>query len=230
MTKLYTVAEMTGREIFRRRGVLVLLLTLPLAFYLARRTDHSGQAVRFVLLGVSWAVSVVALFAGSASRAIEPRLRLSGYRSHQLYLGRLAALWGIGAVLSVPYTLLVAVDQDAVRSGAVAVAMLLGVAVAAPLGLLLSAVLPRELEGTLALLIVIGLQMIIDPSATVARSLPFWSSREIATYAVDHVDSGYLERGVLHGLGFMIGLTVLVAVISTLRLRRRPHLRVMPIQ
>jgi hypothetical protein len=34
-------------------------------------------------------------------------------------------------------------------------------------------VLPRELEGTLALLIVVGLQMMMDPAGTSSRMLPF---------------------------------------------------------
>ena len=35
------VAEMTLREIMRRRGVIALLLLLPLAFYLIRRDQYN---------------------------------------------------------------------------------------------------------------------------------------------------------------------------------------------
>jgi hypothetical protein len=163
MTKTLTIAEMALRELARRRTVLVILLLLPLAFYLARRGDHLGQSIRFVCLGLAWAQSTAALFAGSAARAIEPRLRLSGYRSRHLVLGRLIALWTVGLLLSLPYFLLVRLDQHDVRYGAIALIMLMTVGVAAPFGLALAAVLPRELEGTLALLIVIGLQMVMDP-------------------------------------------------------------------
>lgn len=225
MTRIVTVAEMTLREVLRRRAVLAILLLLPLAFYLSRRGDHLGQSIRFVCLGLGWALSTAALFTGSAARGLEPRLRLSGYGTHHLFLGRLAALWATGLLLSAPYFLLVLADQDGVAHGAVGLIMLLTVAVSAPFGLALSALVPRELEGTLILLTVVGLQMMMDPADASSRLLPFWFSREIATYAVDHTGGAYLARGLAHGVFCAVVLTVLVAVSSSVRLRRRPHLR-----
>ena len=215
---------MTLRQLVRRRGVLLLLLLLPLGFYLLRR-DSPGQAVRSLFLGIGWAVSTAALFATAASRDVEPRLRLGGYRPYQLYLGRLLALWAVGLGLVVPFLVLTALDVPGLRHGAVALAMLCCVAVAAPLGVLIGALLPRELEGTLLLLTAVGLQMTMDPADAAARATPFWSSREIGTYAVDHTDIGYLVRGSVHGLVYATALIGLVAVASTVRLRRRRHLR-----
>ncbi|MFC3505702.1 hypothetical protein ACFOOK_32730 [Micromonospora krabiensis] len=225
MTRILVVAESALRELLRRRSVLVILLLLPLAFYLSRRGDHLGQSIRFVCLGLGWALSTAALFAGSAARGMEPRLRLSGYRSAHLVAGRLLALWTVGVLLSVPYYVLILVDQHDVRYGAIALIMALMVAVAAPFGLLLSAVLPRELEGTLVLLTVVGLQMVMDPADTASRALPFWFSREIATYAIDHTDGGYLTRGLTQGVAFAVALTVAVVVAAAVRLRQRRHLR-----
>jgi hypothetical protein len=226
MNKLWTVSEMSLREILRRRGVLALLLALPLGFYFLRRGDHTGQSIRSLFLGLTWAVSTAALFASAASRAIEPRLRLSGYRSHHLYLGRMGAIVVLGILIALPLLVLVAVDQPGrVRLGAVAVAMLFCVTVAAPFGLLIAVVVARELEGTLVLLVFVGLQMTMDPASAFARLTPFWSSREIGTYAVDYTDGGYLTRGLLHGLAFTAILAVAVAVVSTIRLRTRGHMR-----
>jgi hypothetical protein len=225
MTKLLTIAELAFREMVRRRTVLVILLLLPLLFYLSRRGDHTGQSIRFLCLGLGWALSTAALFAGGAARGLEPRLRLSGYRAYHLHLGRLLALWSLGLLLCVPYFLLIRFDQGEVRHGAIALILLLTVATAVPFGLALSAVLPRDLEGTLVLLLVIGLQMIMDPSNPVSRLLPFWFSREIGTYAIDHTDVGYLNRGVLHGVTVAVALTALVAAAASIRLRRRSHLR-----
>jgi hypothetical protein len=225
MRRLATVAEMSLREITRRRAVLVLLLLLPLTFYLTRRTSHPGQSIRFVTLGLAWAMSAAALFVGSGARGIDPRLRLSGYRSYHLYLGRLVALWALGGLVGLPYLVLVMADQGDVRHPAVAVGMALTLATAAPLGLLIGTLMPRELEGTLVLLLVVGLQMMADPSGTVAKALPFWASREIGTYAVDHAGADYLQRGVTHGLVTTVLLVALLAGWSELRLRRRPHLR-----
>ncbi len=225
MLKTFTVAEMALREVARRRTVLVILLLLPLPFYLARRGDHLGQSIRFVCLGLGWAQSTAALFAGSAARAIEPRLRLAGYHSRHLVLGRLTALWTLGLVLSLPYFLLIRLDQHDVRYAAIALIMALTVVISAPFGLALAAVLPRELEGTLALLVVVGLQMIMDPASSSSRALPFWFTREIGTYAIDHTDGGYLARGLIHAAIFAIALALVVATGSTIRLRQRPHLR-----
>jgi hypothetical protein len=222
--KTLTVAEMALREMLRRRSVLVILVLLPLTFYLSRRGDHLGQSIRFVVLGLGWALSTAALFAGNAGRAMEPRLRLSGYRGHHLYLGRLLALWTLGVALSAPYFLLIRLDQHDVRYGAIAAMMALMVAVSAPFGLALSSVLPRELEGTLVLLIIVGLQMVMDPANALTRALPFWFSREIGTYAVDHTGSDYLARGLLHGVICTLALTAVVAVAAGIRLRQRSHL------
>ncbi|WP_435055544.1 hypothetical protein [Micromonospora aurantiaca (nom. illeg.)] len=225
MSRTLVVAEAALRELLRRRTVLVILLLMPLAFYLSRRGDHLGRSIRFVCLGLGWALSTAALFAGSAARGIEPRLRLSGYGSRHLVLGRLLALWTVGVLLSTPYFLLVLADQRDVRYGAIALIMALTVFVSVPFGLLLSAVLPRELEGTLVLLTVVGLQMVMDPAGSATRALPFWFSRELATYAVDHTDGGYLNRGLTHGLAFAVALTLLVVAAAAVRLRQRRHLR-----
>jgi hypothetical protein len=222
--KTLVVAEMALREIVRRRSVLLLLALLPLAFYLSRRGDHLGQSVRFVCLGIGWALSTAALFAGNAARGIEPRLRLSGYATAELLLGRLGALWAVGVGLALPYLILIRVDQHDIRFGAVTAIMLLTVAVAAPFGLLLSALLPRELEGTLVLLMVVGLQMIMDPAGAASRVLPFWFSREIGTYAIDHTDDGYLTRGLVHAAVMLVFLLGAAAAAAAIRLRRRPHL------
>lgn len=228
MNRMLTVAEMTLRELVRRRVVIGLLLLLPLAFYLVRRDGYVGQSVRSLLLGIGWAVSTAALFATSAAREIEPRLRLAGYRPHHLYLGRLAGLWVAGCALAVPFLLLVRFDVPDVRFGGVAAAMLCCVTVAAPLGMLVGMALPREMEGTLLLLTVVAIQMTIDPAGTGAKLTPFWSAREIATWSVDHTDDGYLERGSLHGMLVTVLLVALVASVAAFRLRHRRHLRFGP--
>ncbi|MGC4818710.1 hypothetical protein [Micromonospora sp. DT63] len=229
MNRLVTVAEMTLRELLRRRGVLLLLLLMPLTFYLIRRDAYLGQSVRSLLLGVGWAVSTAALFATTAARELEPRLRLAGYRPHHLYLGRMLGLWTVGLVISVPFFLLPMLDGADLRYGGLAAALLCSVGVAAPFGMLIGALLPRELEGTLLLLTVVTVQMLIDPAGSGAKLTPFWSSREIATWSVDHTDGGYLARGVVHGIVVTSLLALGVASVATVRLRRRRHLRHLPV-
>jgi hypothetical protein len=229
MNKILVVAEMTVREIARRRTVLILLLLLPLAFYFSRRGDAYWQSVRFVCLGIGWALSTAALFAASGARGIEPRLRLAGYATRHLYLGRLVALWVAGLVLSAPYWLLIRLDLAQVRHGAVALILVLTVLISAPFGLAVSALLPRELEGMLVLLTVVAMQMMLNPEGTAALLLPYWFSREIGIYAIEsdgavsHVFTGLAHAGIVLTL-----LLAVVALASGLRLRRRRHLRFHP--
>ncbi|RIV38850.1 ABC transporter permease [Micromonospora radicis] len=229
MNRLVTVAEMTLRELTRRRGVLLLLLLMPLVFWMIRRDSYVGQSIRALFLGISWAVSTAALFAASGARELEPRLRLAGYRPHQLYLGRMLGLWVLGLAVAVPFFLLTVIDANNLRYAGIALAMLCCVAVAAPFGMLIGALLPRELEGTLLLLTVVAMQMLLDPASPGAKLTPFWSSREIATWAVDHTDAGYLSRGLLHAAVVTVLLIVTVAGVFGVRLRRRRHLHHAPL-
>jgi len=225
--KTLTVAEMAVREIGRRRGVLILLALLPLAFYFSRREEAYWQSVRFVCLGIGWTMSTAALFAGNAARGIEPRLRISGYATHQLYLGRLVALWAVGLALATPYFLLIRFDLDNLRYSAVALILALTVLVSAPFGLALSALLPRELEGMLVLLTVVAMQMMLNPDGTTAHLLPFWFSREIGEYAiVPSAGTAYVERGLAHAAVTLAIFLTVIAFAATMRLRRRPHMSI----
>ncbi|MFC9062569.1 hypothetical protein ACWEDZ_03025 [Streptomyces sp. NPDC005047] len=224
MIRTLRMAEMTLRELLRRRGVLSLLLLVPLVFYLGRH-DQAGQAIRFASLGVGFAVSTAALFSAVGGREIEPRLTLSGFRPRHLYLGRMLALLTAGLLISALYAVVVIVDQEVAAPRAVALELALTTLVAVPLGLLLGLAVPRDLEGTLLLISVIGAQMVIDPANDAAKALPFWSTREIITYAVDGAGSGSLTSGVTHAL-VVTGLLVLASGgVMSVRLRRRAHMQ-----
>lgn len=227
MTRTLVVAEMAARDLVRRRGALMLLFVLPLLFYVVRR-DATGQALRLAGLGLGWGIATAAVFSGTAARHLEPRLRLSGYRTRHLVGGRLLALTAVAVAVGALYLAIILVDQDIQRPAVLALALGITAAVSVPLGLVLSAILPRELEAMLVLLTIFCMQMLLDPVTLPPRFLPFWSLRELASYIVDLTDGGYLRRGVLHGGGFALGLMAAFAIMSTVRLRRRPHLRMVP--
>jgi hypothetical protein len=90
------------------------------------------------------------LFSSSAARSVDLRLRVTGYRTGQLLIGRLLAITGCGLVLAAAYGTLIAVDQDVSRLWAVELLLVTTVAVAAPLGAVLAFFVPGELEGALA--------------------------------------------------------------------------------
>ncbi|MEU4526630.1 hypothetical protein AB0F49_00205 [Micromonospora ureilytica] len=217
---------MVLRDLARRRTVLGLLFVLPLAFYAARH-DQTGQAVRFAGLGLAWGASTAGLFSANATKSIEPRLRLVGYTSFQLFVGRLVALLLVSWSIAAAYFVIIYIDLDVARPGVVAALLFLTVLVAVPLGMLIGAVVPRDLEGTLLLIALVGIQMVMDPASGSSRYLPFWSARELATYAVDPVGVDYLSRGLQHGAFVGSALIVATAVLTAVRLRRRKHLRVL---
>ena len=218
MNATLVVARMCLREVARRRGVLLLLVALPLSFYLVRR-DQQGQSIRMLALGLGWAVSTLALFSSSAARSVDHRLRLTGYRTRQLLLGRMLAIIACGLGLAADYGTLIALDQNVGRLWATELILITTVVIAAPLGALVSAFVPGELEGALALLTVLAVQMLADPAGSIAKALPFWSTREIGTYAIDSTGTDYLARGLAHFLVAWVILTVGAITVSALRLR-----------
>jgi len=221
--KLLVMAEMSVREMSRRRGVLALMVSLPLWFYLAR-SDQTGQSIRMLTLGIGWAVSTVTLFSVTGARTVDQRLRLSGYPVGALIGGRLLAASGVGGVLALLYWGLVATQQDVRRLWAIGPMMLVTALTAAPLGGLLAVLVPRELEGALALLTVVALQMLTDPEGLAAKLMPFWAARELGTYAVDRAGPSYLTAGLLHfGLTWSLCTAATLAICAhRLRLARYP--------
>lgn len=216
---------MVIRDLTRRRAVLGLLCLVPLAFYLARH-ELPGQSVRFASLGLAWAVSTAALFSGNAGKAIEPRLHLSGFRASVLYAGRFAALLLVGWGVGVAYLFLITLDQghDLRRPAGLALELAVTVAVAVPVGLTISALVPRDLEGMLVLVALLGVQLLLDPARPVARLLPFWSTRELTTYSIDPVGFDYVYLGFSHGFAVAFCLTALTAVLSAVRIHHDRHI------
>jgi hypothetical protein len=225
--RLLRSAEMTLRDLVGRGGVLVLLVLVPMVFYVARRSDFAGQAVRFACMGLAWSVSTVALFSVISSRGLEPRLRLAGHSAPGLYLGRLLALVTAGALVGGLYAVIICLDQDLVHGWAVAAALVASAVLSVPLGMVVGSVAPRDLEGMLVLIMIVGLQMIIDPGHSVARLLPLWSTRELINYGV--TGDGDLEAAWLHAGGFGLGMVLLGLVITGVQLRRRRHLVIQPV-
>jgi hypothetical protein len=221
MRGLAVTAEMTIRDLLGRRTVVVLLVVVPLVFYAARRDDFQGQAIRFASLGLAWAVSTVALFATNSVRPLEPRLRLAGHGSAGLYLGRLTSTVGLGAFVAALYAVLVTLDQETVHPWSAVLALLASGTIAAALGVLVGAVVPRELEGMLVLITIVGLQMIVDPTKALAEALPLWSTRELVAHAVDGV--GDVDAAIVHWLGYGLGMSLVALAITVVRLRRRRH-------
>jgi hypothetical protein len=213
-----TVARVGLRELSRRPLALLLVTALPLAFYVVR-ADVPGQAIRFLSLGVGWAVATLALFTHVSARHLDRRLGLVGAAPTALFLGRQAVLVGVGLAMAVGYFALVAASQDISRLWAVGLLLGTTSVVAGPLGAMVSLLVPRELEGALALLVIMAMQMLADPNGTIARFLPLWSTRELGTFAIDATDTGYLVRGLTHFAATALLCLATAWTVSVIRLR-----------
>jgi hypothetical protein len=228
VNRVLVVARATAVELLRRRAVVVLLVAMPLAFYVARH-DLTGQSIRFLSVGLAWAVSTLAAFAAIAGQAFDPRLRLAGYGTGDLLLGRLLGLLAVAVPLAAGYALVVGLDRDLDRGAGVLLALGLTVLIAVPFGLLIAAVVRRPLEAAMLLLVISGLQMILDPADPVTRVLPFWSVREVLTWTVDGTGDDFLRRGLVHAGATVAVLGGLTVALRTVALRRRSHLERVPV-
>ncbi|WP_167146953.1 ABC transporter permease [Actinomyces sp. ZJ308] len=217
------VALITLRELARRRGALALATLLPLVFYLVRLEAH-WTAIRLLSIGLGWATATLALFTQVSSRSVDRRLTVNGADPTALLLGRHLAVLGLGWAVGLLYSglVLTTIGDELTRPGTVPVMLLLTAAVAAPLGSLAAALVPRDLEGALLLLSVMAIQVLVDPSEGWTRVLPLWSTRELASVVVENLGSQtatYLHRGLAHGVATAVLLTAASWAVGALRLR-----------
>lgn len=170
--RMLMMAEMHGRDLLRRHFALLLLLALPLTFYLS--SSRTGRnAVTSGGVGMAFAIAGATLFSTLSSAEVDQRLVLGGYRPIDLLVGRLFCLGPLGLVVATCFWLVMTGFSDAAKPWLV----LLGICVVAlqsvPLGLAVGAGIGRELEGTLMIIGVVGIQMAATPNSIVAKVLPF---------------------------------------------------------
>jgi hypothetical protein len=178
LRRIGIMGEMHGRDLLRRHAALALLLALPLCFYLAS-VGAGDRAVVNGGVGLAFAISSATLFSILSSSEVDQRLVLGGYRPHELLLGRLAFLGPMALGLAVAFSALMTVVSEPTRPwltfvGVAAVALL-----SIPFGLAVGAGVPRELEGTLVLIGVVGMQLAMEPSSVLSRILPFHGPQEL---------------------------------------------------
>ena len=209
------------QEMSRRITALVFILLLPLAFYLVRIDVH-WQAIRFLSVGIGWAVATLSLFAFIAARDLDRRLVVAGASPSSLFAGRLAAVLTVGLGLAVIYFGVVALTLDDLpRAWSVLLLLVVTVLIGAPLGAVVSLVIVRELEGALALLSLMAVQLLVDPDSSYAGFMPLWSTRELTGYALDAPIANSLSDGLGHVAVTMVLCSLAAWGFSVLRLRTR---------
>jgi hypothetical protein len=222
LARAAVVAEMQARELLRRRAVMVLLVALPAAFYFSVPADQAW-GVLSGSIGVSWAVAAAGLFAVLGWRRADPRLALAGAPAWQGIVGRLLLLHILGlALVGVFAPLILSRSGAHIDDGAAMVsALVLMAVVSVAMGLFIGAVVPRELEGTLVLIGVVGVAMSVPPETAVAKALPLWGPIEIMVTATGAGD-GSSAAALVHGL--LSALLLLAVAFWAWRRRVRVHM------
>jgi hypothetical protein len=219
--RVVLMAEMHGRDLVRRHVALGLLIALPLSFYLASAgSDRHAPITGGV--GMSFAISGAALFSIMSARAVDQRLVLCGYRPIELLLGRLGFLGPMGLGLAALFTALMARLSHPARIWVVGLGLAAVALEAVAFGLAVGAAVPHELEGTLAVIGVIGLQLSNGSNAVVSKLLPFYGPRRL-------IEAGLVPEGSLLGplvqtaaYGFVLLLVARLVISRRVFVRKHP--------
>jgi hypothetical protein len=213
------LARLQARDLLRRRLAVGLLVGMPLAFYLvtfaSEGTDRSWSAVSGAI-GLGFAVAGAAFFAMLAARRVDPRLVLAGWRPWQLVAGRLLMLNALAAAIGAGFLALMWPMWTPPHPAALVLAIVTTAMVSVPLGLAIAALLPRELEGTLVVIVIIGMQMSLPASAAAAKYTPLWGPMQLTSVAAG---GGDLVGPVLHALGCAAAVLLVAVVAWQRRLR-----------
>ncbi len=224
--RILTIAEMQGRDLARRWLALGLLVALPLSFYgaMAPHDRHApiagGIAMAFSLAGVS-------IFAVLAARRVDQRLAMSGLRAGELVTGRLLCLVALSVPIVGGSAALMAVVSNPPRPWVLGGGVAMVALVAVPFGLAVGTLVPRELEATLILIGVVGIQLSLDPSVGLAKVLPFYGPEQLIDSSLG---SGYpVWTAVVASVAYAAALLVVALLLMGRRIRVRRHPQPTPV-
>lgn len=193
--RVKTVAETQGRDLLRHRLALAMLVVLPAAMYLSVAGEQSkirpGEdpfPLKVGVIGIAWTIAGAAFFLGLSSRRVDERLILAGYRRAELAIGRVVFLLVLTLPLVIVHSVLVTSSSHG-DSGPIVLAVASSAVVGLALGLALAAVLPRELEGSLALIAIVGVQISLPIHSTVSAAMPLHGPIRLAGVAWDSAGS-----------------------------------------
>ncbi len=203
--RVLIMAEMHGRDLIRRHVAVALLVALPLSFYFTS-TGSGKTAVAAGGIGMAFAVAGATLFSALSSMEVDQRLVLSGYRPFELLFGRLLFLGPAGLVMAGAFAALMAVISHPSNPWVLGLGVALVALASVPLGLAIAAVVPRELEGTLVLIGVVGTQLAVRSTSVVAKTLPFYGPRRLIQYSITGHGQvwGPIVQTALYSLGLLI--------------------------
>ena len=215
-----TAAEMFGRDLGRRWLALLLLVALPVFFFLVSKASQpSGHAFTSGGLGLSWAIAGASLFTALGARGVDQRLVLDGYRPVELVAARVMLLDLAGLALSVLFSGLLDAVSGTPDLPALGTALVLVALVAVPLGLVLAVLVPYELEATLLLIGLVGVEMILPSERVGGRPLPFGGAQALLDRAAGKAHPVAVWIAVGRSAAWIVGLTVVAGLAMAWRTR-----------
>jgi hypothetical protein len=211
---------MTGRELARRRVALGLLTLLPLAFYGAS-ADHSSHAAVTGGIAMAFSIAGASIFAALSARPVDERLVLAGYQPGELLLGRFVLLEVFGLVVAGLFSVVMVIGTDPVDHSALVLGVLLVAITSVPFGLAVGSLAAQELEAVLILIGVVGIQLTLDSTQTIAKLLPFWGPQRLLQHAIDPTVA--LGAAIPVNLCYALALLVASWYINRRRAPSAPH-------
>jgi ABC-2 family transporter len=178
-----TIAATQARDLLRRRAAILLLAGLPMTWYLAEAAAGVDYAVGTGVLAMAWSAAAAPLFAFLGARHVDQRLVQAGYKPRDIVAGRIAALLSTSLLLAAIFGTVMVVGSQPPRPADVFLALLLTTLVSTSIGWLTSSIVPRELEGTLVLIGLVGLQISIPVSGTADLLIPYFGPLRITDYS-----------------------------------------------
>jgi hypothetical protein len=215
--RILVPAQMTGRELSRRRAAMALLTLLPLAFYGAL-AGHSDRAASTGGIAMAFSVAGASIFTALTARPVDRRLVLAGYRPHELALARLVLLELFGLIIAAVFCVVMVLGSNPSDPSALVAGVVLVAVISVPFGLAVGALAPHDLEGVLILIGVVGIQLTLESTQTLSKLLPFWGPQRLMQHATD----GSVPIGAAVPVGLGYGLALL-ALTGYLMARRAPR-------
>ncbi len=238
LTSFFVSFAMNGRELLRNRLALLLLFVVPSLFFLlmvltTRETlvafklgSVAGEPVievnqrreALVFIGVA-AVGLVAAFLGlnlaQRQLAVNRRLILCGYHSTEIATAKVALLLCVTLAVALYVTLLLRVCFALRHPETTVLGLMLTGFVYGTYGLLVGALLRRELEGILLVVLLVNIDAgwLQNPlyyadaqNQAIIRFLPafFPSQTTMISAFSDHDITGPLLQGLFYGIMFLL--------------------------
>ena len=200
------VAEMQGRDLLRRRVVLILLVLLPVAWYYSVPSDDPFTLIAGPL-GPAWVAAAAGLFGMLGWRRADERLTLAGSAPIHGLLGRLVVLQCLAIALVVLLAPQVLLRQSALleNPAALVLGMTLLAQVGVSMGLAIGALVRGELEGTLLIIGIVGIGISIPVDSAGAWMSPLWGPQDVIQIAAG-TSSSSIGVGVIHALTSIVVL------------------------